>query len=66
MDPEKAWSDLSRAVMANRWEEAAEIAEDLTDWLSREGFPPHITGNLFFDRVVVNAACQVITSWELV
>lgn len=66
MDPEKAWSDLSRAVIANQWQEAAEIAEELTDCLSRGGFPPRITGNQFIDRLVVNAACQMIATWELV
>lgn len=65
-DPQQAWADLSAAVTAHTWEKAAEIAENLTEWLSKGGFPPRITRALEFDRLVINAACQAIATWELV
>ena len=66
MDCQKAWSDLSAAVADARWEDAAEIAENLIEWISKDGFVPRITGNQMFDKIVVNATCQAIATWSLV
>ena len=65
MDPFKAWEQLAKAVSASRWDRATEIAQNLTEWLSNGGLPPRITGLQHFDRIVVNATCQAISTWEL-
>ena len=65
MDPNATWQKLAAAFSAGRWEEAAEIAEYLTEWLSKGGFPPNITGRTGFDCIVVNAACNAIVAWEV-
>ena len=64
MDPQQAWSDLSKAVDHGNWLKATEIAEELVEWMGKGGFPPTLTGKTNFDRIVVNAACQAIACWE--
>jgi len=65
MDPNTAWIKLATAVTAERWEEAAEVAENLTAWVSKGGLPPSITGQPRFDRIVANAICKAIAAWEV-
>lgn len=43
MDANQTWIDLSQAVADEKWLRAAEIAEDLFEWLARGGFLPKIT-----------------------
>ncbi len=66
VDPERAWADLSQAVAEARWEDAAEIADNLVCWLSKGGFPPKITGTQAFDKIIVNSTAQAIATWSLV
>jgi hypothetical protein len=66
MDPNQAWSDLSQAVEADDWEEAEVSASNLLHWIGEGGFPPSITGNARFDRIVVKATCDAIAAWEVV
>ena len=64
MDPNQTWSDLSQAVKKNDWQHATELAEDLAEWIGKGGFPPTITGNAAFDRVVARATAESIATWE--
>lgn len=66
MDPNQAWTDLCAAVADDDWDTASEIADNLLDWLTKGGFPPHISGVYPFDRLVAKAACEAVTSWEVV
>lgn len=66
MDPNAAWSNLKAAVQDAQWGLAAEIAEDLFDWLSVGGFPPRITGDNIFDAIVARATTEAIISWDVV
>lgn len=65
MDPNKTWSDLSQAVERDDWQEATELAEVLAEWINKGGFPPTITGNKVFDRLVVKATVESIAAWEI-
>lgn len=62
MDPNTAWSDLSWAVENDDWQAAAEIAENLVDWIGKAGSPPTITGFSTFDLIVVAATAHTITA----
>ena len=65
MDPTAAWVELSQAVHDDEWERAAEIAENILEWLSKDGFPPIITGVRTFDILAARAACESIAAWEV-
>lgn len=65
MNPNTTWEKLAATVASGNWEEAAELAENLTTWLSNGGFPPSITGRQGFDGIIVNATCQAVATWEL-
>jgi len=64
MDPNQVWSDLARAIERDDWDEATELAEMLVDWIERQGFPPTITGNTAFDRIVTAATAKAVAAWE--
>lgn len=65
MDPNQAWRDLSEAVADDEWQRAADIAGELMDWMDRDGFPPSITGQRIFDRIVAKSTCTAIVAWEV-
>lgn len=46
MDPNRAWLDLLEASREHDWEQAASLASDLKDWLTRDGFPPTVISQL--------------------
>jgi hypothetical protein len=64
MDPNAAWRELASAIECDDWGHAAEIADGLLAWLARAGFPPKVTGHVEFDRIVVQAACWRIATWD--
>jgi hypothetical protein len=66
MDPNQTWSDLSRAIERDDWDEATDLGEALVDWIERGGFPPTITGIQAFDRIVTAATAQAVAAWETV
>jgi len=66
LDPNQVWSDLSRAIERDDWDEATELAEMLVDWIERQGFPPTITGIAAFDRIVAAATAKAVATWETV
>lgn len=66
MDPNQTWSDLSRAIERDDWDEATDLAEALVDWIERGGVPPTITGLVAFDRIVTAATAQAVATWETV
>ena len=65
MDPNQAWSDLAQAVEDNDWGAATAIAENLAEWIAKDGLPPRITGRTGFDRIIVRATVQSIATWEV-
>lgn len=64
MDPNQTWSDLSRAIERDDWDEATELAEMLVDWIERQGCPPTITGIAAFDRIITAATAHAVATWE--
>jgi hypothetical protein len=65
MDPQQTWADLIEAVKEANWEEAADIAADLTGWLDRGGFPPKITGCPVFDKIAALKTSEAISAWDV-
>ena len=65
MDPNALFHDLALSVALNDWETAATQARDLLDWLEKNGFPPTVTGQQEFDRIVARCTCQAILNWEV-
>ena len=66
MDVNETWRDLSQAVEQDDWQEASQLAETLGEWINKGGFPPTITGNAEFDRIVARATAESIAAWETV
>jgi len=64
MDPDATWQMLIEAY-CNDWERAAEIAGDLLYWLDRGGFPPTITGNKEFDKLIARTTCDAVAAWDV-
>ena len=64
MDPNAAWSNLTNAIEAERWVEAAEIADELLCWIVKGGFPPEITGRHPIDRLITRSLCESVAAWD--
>lgn len=64
MDPNATWTLLAEAIQTGETDEAAELADDLNEWLARGGFPPRITGKPLFDTIVARSTCQGICVWD--
>ncbi|MDB5387339.1 MAG: hypothetical protein JWM11_2985 [Planctomycetaceae bacterium] len=47
------------------WGTAIERADDLLEWLRKDGFPPKISGYPAFDRLIALATCQALSDWTL-
>ena len=64
MDPQKLWTELSRAFEDLDWEAAEDAATALAAWLDRDGPPPTITGQAKFDKMLARGACWRVLSGE--
>lgn len=65
MDPTAAWVEMSQAIADEDWHRAGELADGLFEWLSKDGFPPTVTGVREFDLIAARATCEAIASWEI-
>jgi hypothetical protein len=65
VDPDQAWINLAAAIAADEWGRAGDIADDLLDWLAKDGFAPKITGKPEFDRLVARSTCEGIAAWDV-
>jgi hypothetical protein len=65
VDVQQTWVDLADAVERDEWGEAAELADDLMEWLAKGGSPPTITGKPKFDVVIAKAACDCLCAWDV-
>ena len=65
MDPTAAWNQMVDAVVTADWEAATRLAENLLDWLGKEGFPPAISGQPVFDRIAARETCEAIAAWDV-
>ncbi len=68
MDPDKAWADLAECFTSTEeadWDRIGELADNLLHWLKRDGFPPKITGNRAFDKLVAMRALEAICDWQV-
>ncbi len=65
MDPNATWRELADSVAQDGWPKAEELANDLRYWLECGGFPPRITGQQVFDRIVVKNTCDAILAWDV-
>ncbi len=68
MDPDKAWQALSEAYLGDnetQWQAIGEAAEALLQWLKRDGFPPTITGNKAFDKLIALRTCEALVDWNV-
>ena len=62
MDPDANWKEMASLDVdspADR-NRLKDLARALSQWLKGGGFPPKITGNTEFDRMVAKAACLPI------
>ncbi len=66
MDPNVAFALLKDQIEQALWQEAAETAENLLDWLAKKGFPPRITGSKVVDRIIAESTCRAVAAWEFV
>jgi hypothetical protein len=62
MDPQESYRRLIDAWINRNWEEVAELAQALLDWLGRGGFPPEPNYpkemGSEWNRVAVRAVCE--------
>jgi hypothetical protein len=56
MDAQAVWKQLSEAYGADG-DRAKDLATALLNWLDQGGYPPIVTGNGEFDRLVVWTSC---------
>ncbi|MBA4020273.1 MAG: hypothetical protein C0483_24190 [Pirellula sp.] len=66
MDSNAAWLLLKDEIEKAEWQEAAETAENLLEWLSKKGFPPKVTGSKVVDRIICESTARAVAAWELV
>lgn len=65
MDVNATWALLAQAVEEDEWDSAAEHAEAILAWMSRDGFAPTITKKPKFDAIVARIAAKAIREWEV-
>lgn len=68
MDPNVAWKELSECFNRSDehdWDRITELADGLLHWLKRDGFPPTITGNREFDKLVALRSLEAICDWHV-
>ena len=53
------------AIESARWIEAAEIADDLLEWIGRGGFIPKITGHILTDKLLLKGLCESVAAWNI-
>lgn len=56
---------MAEAVTSGRWDTAIERARSLLKWLKKDGFPPRISGNHLFDKIVAKATCEKMSKWMM-
>lgn len=45
MDPHQTWTDMLDALRRKQWDEAKELADALSEWIRKGGFPPVTVGD---------------------
>ncbi len=62
MDPQATWNDLLDAWVEHDWSRLQEAAEDLLNWMNRNGFPPEMLPGrrmgAFWNEPVVRFCCE--------
>ncbi len=64
MDPQVAWTEMLDAFESGDWVRAGELAQHLSSWLLRGGFPPVVLANRImndeWNRIVARFCCQLV------
>lgn len=50
---------------SENWKRLEEMADDLCDWLRRDGFSLEITNNRELDKLIAASVCQGIAGWKV-
>lgn len=62
MDPQATWDNMLDAITNHEWSAAKESAENLAEWLRRDGFPPLVLSSIppgdVLHRVIALAVCD--------
>ena len=66
MDPNAAFALLKDQIETAQWQEAAETAENLLEWVAKGGVPPKVTGSKVVDRIIAESTASAVAAWELV
>ncbi len=68
MDPNACFREIARLFEGpdgENWPRLEELAESLHGWLSKDGFPPDISGNRALNRLIAMRVCESILVWEV-
>ena len=65
MDIQVAWQNLVSAIEQGLWGEASEIADDVLEWLAKDGLPPTIIGKPFVDKLIAKALAESVAGWDV-
>jgi hypothetical protein len=65
VDPDVVFALLKSQIEAAEWQEAAETAENLLEWILKKGFPPRITNSKVVDRIICESTCRAVASWSV-
>lgn len=60
MDPQVAWDEMLAAILKRDWDQTAERAESLLEWMRKGGFPPQtaaVTMRIQWNRTMAEFGC---------
>jgi hypothetical protein len=63
MDPQQTWLEMLEALQCEQWQEVADLAHSLCQWLDQGGFPPVTVGDQClgsaWHRAVTVCVCRI-------
>lgn len=65
MDIQVAWQNLLFAIERGLWGEASEIADDVLEWLAKDGMPPKILGKPLVDKLIAKSLAESVAGWDV-
>lgn len=65
MDIQVAWQNLVSAIEKGLWDEASDVADDVLEWLAKDGMPPKILGKPLIDKLIARSIAESVAAWDV-
>lgn len=65
MDIQVAWQNLVSAIEQGLWDEASDVADDVLEWLAKDGMPPKILGKPLIDKLIARSLAESVAGGDV-